>query len=471
MRPLQVVPRVNLIPFDTRGAWSRYTTADGLGSQQTEHIVEDADGYLWIATISGGVCRFDGESFRTYTTRDGLPSDDVYALCIDRFGRLWCGTLAGLCWLDGERFRPAEAVPAMHVNFLFEDSRGWLWTGGGFDGTCFGFWDGESYTDLSKDYESTTGSGGGACWGLCEDQDGAVWLAARHVARWDGGTLEHIDLPHHHNHTIAAHPGGGVWHASGGSIGTWRDGTYESLEIPLASSVRKILPDRQGRVWFCLTATGQDAPVALLADGQSFLQVAASQVGFNYVNAMHEDREGALWFATWGGGVTRFDPAGPFVLDTADGLPSKQVARVAEDAHRRLWVQFSDPMVSNKEWPVGYLADDCFVALPDTEQYQTDLLVTGDGIWLTGKGGLCRWALDSLKPVDVVLGSETRRRYTGCLSRDSQGRLLLGYSDRPPEGVDTLVIACFDAGETQTLLEVATPGRLVARDQGAHGAK
>ena len=36
---------MTLLPFDTRGAWRRYTTADGLAAQQTEHIGEDGDGY------------------------------------------------------------------------------------------------------------------------------------------------------------------------------------------------------------------------------------------------------------------------------------------------------------------------------------------------------------------------------------------------------------------------------------------
>ena len=136
------------LPFEQRGAWRRYTTADGLAANQTEHIVEDADGYLWIATTTGGVSRFDGDEFRTYTTRDGLPSDGVYALCVDRTGRLWCGTTQGLCWLDGDRFRPFEGdsgVASDWIMYLFEDSHGRVWVKGFH--VC-GFCDGERYTDL-----------------------------------------------------------------------------------------------------------------------------------------------------------------------------------------------------------------------------------------------------------------------------------------------------------------------------------
>jgi len=63
-----------------KGTWRTYTTADGLAALQVEHIVEDQEGYLWFATCTGGVSRFDGDEFRTFTTRDGLCSDLVYGL-------------------------------------------------------------------------------------------------------------------------------------------------------------------------------------------------------------------------------------------------------------------------------------------------------------------------------------------------------------------------------------------------------
>ena len=33
-------------------------------------------GYLWIAT-GEGLCRYDGQNFRTYTTKEGLAEDVV----------------------------------------------------------------------------------------------------------------------------------------------------------------------------------------------------------------------------------------------------------------------------------------------------------------------------------------------------------------------------------------------------------
>ena len=79
--------------LNPKGTWRTYTTADGLAGMQTEHIAEDADGYLWIVTWNQGASRFDGDEFRTFTTRDGLPSNRGQALLLDQQGRLWFGTL------------------------------------------------------------------------------------------------------------------------------------------------------------------------------------------------------------------------------------------------------------------------------------------------------------------------------------------------------------------------------------------
>ena len=230
--PLRRVTDANVItpaPFDERGAWRRYTTADGLAAQQTEHIVEDGDGYLWIGSVTGGVSRFDGDEFRTYTTRDGLQADGVYSLCVDRSGRLWCGTTAGLCWLDGDRFRPFEGdsrVAGDGIMYLFEDSRGRVWVRGFH--VC-GFWDGEGYTDLAPRMEALTGSQFGTCWGICQDETGAIWLAGpHHPVRWHDGALESIrlpvDPPRLNSCCLAPHPDGGIWCGVEGRGGVWRAG-------------------------------------------------------------------------------------------------------------------------------------------------------------------------------------------------------------------------------------------------------
>jgi len=45
-----------------------YTAAQGVPQSQINGMMEDSNGYLWLATYGGGVARFDGQNFKVYTT-------------------------------------------------------------------------------------------------------------------------------------------------------------------------------------------------------------------------------------------------------------------------------------------------------------------------------------------------------------------------------------------------------------------
>ncbi len=47
-------------------ALRNYTAIHGLPQSQVSSIVEDGNGYLWIATWGGGLARFDGQDFKVY---------------------------------------------------------------------------------------------------------------------------------------------------------------------------------------------------------------------------------------------------------------------------------------------------------------------------------------------------------------------------------------------------------------------
>lgn len=71
-----------------RPAYLTYGTRDGLSSSRNYHMLQDREGYLWLATDQGLV-RFDGERFKTYGIADGLADPDVFKLFEDKHGRLW----------------------------------------------------------------------------------------------------------------------------------------------------------------------------------------------------------------------------------------------------------------------------------------------------------------------------------------------------------------------------------------------
>ena len=139
-----------------KGTWRTYSPADGLPSLQLEHLAEDAEGYLWIATFNGGACRFDGDQFETFTTADGLPSNRVHYIHLDQQDKLWVVTNAGLCWWDGDAFqRVATGDANTEITFLCEARDGLLFLGGR---NFIGFYDREQerFCDLQEPHRFFT---------------------------------------------------------------------------------------------------------------------------------------------------------------------------------------------------------------------------------------------------------------------------------------------------------------------------
>ena len=50
----------------------KFSIADGLPQSQIKDIVQDENGFLWVATNGGGVARYDGKEFKEYNTSNNL---------------------------------------------------------------------------------------------------------------------------------------------------------------------------------------------------------------------------------------------------------------------------------------------------------------------------------------------------------------------------------------------------------------
>ncbi|MEO1517345.1 MAG: two-component regulator propeller domain-containing protein [Bacteroidota bacterium] len=71
-----------------------YTSEDGLPSSEIYDLLQDRQGYIWIAT-DNGVSRFNGYEFENFDPTDGLVESSVFALYEDSQGDIWASTLSG----------------------------------------------------------------------------------------------------------------------------------------------------------------------------------------------------------------------------------------------------------------------------------------------------------------------------------------------------------------------------------------
>ncbi len=435
-----------------QGAWRHYALADGLADLQCEHVLEDRDGYLWVATFNEGVCRFDGESFRTFGKKDGLPSNQVLAVCQDRSGRLWFGTGQGLCWWNGqgfEVFAHDEAALAGEVAFLYEDSLGRLWCGGR---SLMGYCQDGAYVDLVPQHRRAFGQAPSPeppfnCRGIVEDGAGDIWLGYdRWVVRYDGDGLrrwgEEDGLPlYHYAYAIGVDTHGVLWVGGGeDSPLVYYDGSaFRPGPVTVTGKVRKIYRDGQGWLWFALIDEG-----VYWYDGERFYRITPQDgLAHDLVNGICRDREGSVWFATWGGGLCCWDPHGVRAWAPEDDF-SAEVYGLEIDRQGRIWTAgVRSYWQRDRDFGIARLAAGQMQGLGKEEgmvDWCMGLYQDRDGrMWMSGSTPLLCWDEGETRCWGAEQGFDGRE--VTAFAQDESGKLYLGHTDAQ-EG--TLNITCFD---------------------------
>ncbi len=116
-----------------------YGKAQGLSQETVKSIVQDDQGFIWLATLDG-LNRFDGVEFKVYrrlnSDESSLSNNQVNVLFSDKTGRLWVGTADGLNRYQPEydRFERIHyqqntktSFEHQHITAIAEDANGLLW--------------------------------------------------------------------------------------------------------------------------------------------------------------------------------------------------------------------------------------------------------------------------------------------------------------------------------------------------------
>ncbi len=121
-----------------------YSTKDGLSSNNTNAIVKDSQGFIWIAT-QNGLNRFDGNAFDNFYNNPAdstsIASNYVHSLFISHKNELWIGTESGICKYNAKtqqfsNYAPDTLVmPKIGQSFICinEDANNNIWVGSEYD--------------------------------------------------------------------------------------------------------------------------------------------------------------------------------------------------------------------------------------------------------------------------------------------------------------------------------------------------
>ena len=124
------------------GKFKRFTTADGVPPGWVINLYLDRAGRLWIASQLGGLNRIEDPSADTlrivrYTTLDGLSSNNIRSITEDLWGRIYVGTGHGVDRLDLvqgniKHYTVADGLPKNSIEEAYRDRSGALWFGSPF---------------------------------------------------------------------------------------------------------------------------------------------------------------------------------------------------------------------------------------------------------------------------------------------------------------------------------------------------
>jgi hypothetical protein len=112
--------------------------------------------------------------------------------------------------------------------------------------------------------------------------------------------------------------------------------------------VKDILEDRQGRIWFALAGGG----VTYFDNGQ-FVQVTGEGLTTDRFNCMVEDEAGGIWLGSNDRGIFHYNGKEFVQYAGEDGLPSPTIRSVARDGRGHLWWGTANGLVQLIPQPSG----------------------------------------------------------------------------------------------------------------------
>jgi len=314
------------------------TIDEGLSQNAGLALLQDSQGYLWIGT-QDGLNRYDGYTL-THFKHDpenlqSISANSIITLYEDRDGLIWVGTWGGgLNRYDPAssqfaRYQPDPANPASlsHpiVTEIIQDQSGDFWVG-----TLTGLerFDPVSgvFTHFQHDSDNPASLSSDAISVILPTNDGKLWV------------------------------GTGAFNTPGNGLNLFDPATGKTQRLEktgdcLASpNIADILPAPDGSLWIAYGGYGvsgggldhynpQTGACAHFDNTQSF----GNQITDNNLADLAFDRDGAVWIASWSGGLWRMAPDGQFTgihHNPADpeSLSSDNTFTVLPDRSGLIWV-------------------------------------------------------------------------------------------------------------------------------------
>jgi signal transduction histidine kinase/ligand-binding sensor domain-containing protein len=303
-------------------------------------LLRDRDGGLWIGTHGRGIIHIHHGRTDVFTQSDGLSGNVIAGLFEDREGNIWVSTAGGL-----DRFRelPVTTISAKQglssdfINSVLaaRDGSIWLAAPGGLN---------QRKNGQFAIVRTASGLPNDAPQSLFQDYRGQIWVSAPHrLAYFKDGRLVAVSaaVPSGEVYSITGDSLGNLWLSGNKGLSHIRDGrlvdNFPWSLLGRHQQAKVVLFDQQqGGLWLAFWIEGG---VLYFKDGQVRASyTVADGLPKGPVGGLRLDRDGAVWAATEGGGLSRIKNGRIATLTTKNGLPCDTIHWSIEDDDRSLWL-------------------------------------------------------------------------------------------------------------------------------------
>jgi ligand-binding sensor domain-containing protein/signal transduction histidine kinase len=331
------------------------------GRRTLTRLMEAKNGTLVGGWSDYGICLVlpgqTNPAFLHFDRASGLPSDWVISLCEDRENNLWCGTGAGLVVIrpnNLEILSPPDAWKSCPVLSVSPTPDGALWVG--TEGAGLYRLQNGGWTSFYPDQ----GIHNPFVWSLAADSAGKIWAGT-----WGGGLyVQNVDV-----FDIA--PGldnfrppipallfldDGLWIGTTAGALRYRNGKLEQFNEVAGKpfgDVRAIAQDKSGAMWFGTAGGG----ILCLRDGNFRRFKKSDGLSSDFIECLHFAEDGALWIGTFGGGLNRFKDGRFSVVNQNQGLPSSVIGHIESDGRGYLWMSSYGGILRANETELNRCAD------------------------------------------------------------------------------------------------------------------
>ncbi len=293
-------------------------------------MIEDSEGTIWIATFYNGVCAFD-KATRKFTSYDIIEEEsnqniaDARRFYIDNEDNLWVFLESGVAIFNKEKdaFRYIGAE-TFYNGYCFSANSSVLEYSPNelllITNECFALYLINKHDFSVKEIKAPGLEAFSTSWRfIYKDSKDYIW-----VGDVGGGLLQYnkdFELLNHF------------------------DDTSDS-PLRIGSQVRDMLQDKNGNYWVGTDATGLYVINEGLTDYTSITrnQAESKSIGGNTIYDLYEDNSGIIWISHFNGGVSYYDPnairfkAYYHNANDATSISQNPVLSVFEDSKGRIWV-------------------------------------------------------------------------------------------------------------------------------------